>query len=189
MKSILSLFIFTLLFTITNAQNINPKERMSDTGVVRQGSSEGISPLRLGSEGLNEPKTMQFRELREGFIEDRMQLKEERKEIVHGLFRGISEKFTNAILRLDNIEERLATITENTDQNIEEMINNAKDLKDVAKNSVTELNIAIEEEMGNKEGLSKQTLRELVRKSQIDVKNAWDAFKEVITEIKLSDEE
>ena len=148
-------------------------------------SKEERIEFRNDRAGHREDLRKHIQEKRELFKEERQQLVGESKERVNRLLRGMTGKFTNALSKLDEIEERLNNLVEENDNiDIEESLNTAMILKSVAQDSVDEVMNNLVKEVDNEEGISKEILRELIEIAQSDIKNTWNAFREVITEIK-----
>jgi len=174
------------------AEGLEKTEVENETILLRQiDRPEGVrlDYIRENAESDIRARMMQSQDsdsLSEERLHERKQIREGARERINGLLRGITNKFTNALSKLDNIEERLSTIFNDEDTEIIEMVDAASELKDVAKISVEEVTTAFAEELENEEGVSKERIKELVHKAQLDIKNAWHAFREVITEIKSS---
>jgi len=199
MKTLLSILTFSLVFSFAQAQVRNPLSTIIEESrnseierpMIENRGVELIKRLQLSPEETREERHREYlrsyvEKKRSDFKESRQKLDIESKERITGLIRGVSEKLNNAIERLDNIEERLNNlVAENNNINIEESLSNASELKTLAQNSVDEILLKIEEELDNTNGTSKEILRELINIAQLDIKNSWNAFREVIMEVKL----
>jgi len=208
MKIILSTLSFIFIFSVAQAQirQISPSLDGGIYGVMpqtkesREIDREKSWVPRTDSSILPYKERMIFREDRIGhrddlkqhieikketFKENRLQLQDTSTERVSGLLRGMTEKFTNALSRLDEVEARLNIfVVNNEDFDINDSLSKAIELKYIAKDSVEEIIINLEEEVENEDGISKEIIRELISMAQTDIKNAWKAFRDLLLEIK-----
>lgn len=184
MKTTLSLLAFSLLFSVSYAQDRPTLRDIKPISIeiIREGIIKDTpSPKEDVVEKNNNLR--ERIERKKGEIRtERKKLENESKDRILGIVRGMSNKFNEAIDKIENIEIRIIEIKEklSIDINIEEAIR----LKELAKSSVEESIEIIKEEINNEEGISKEIITETLLETQTDIKNAWEAYREVFIEIK-----